>query len=351
VTVARAQPRIVLHVGAPKTASTYLQRRLRADPEYLRGHRIYVPVLPAVAGMAGNAKLLATALSRRPSLSFQRAFPEMDVGALDPARLVAELLAGWRPDVESVVLSAENLRPNHACRLRDLLPVSAPCVVVLFVRRQDRWTDSYFSQLVKTNDINDDIGTFVARLCDTEGERLCCPDWTAHYEAWRDAFGSCEVVFYDEVCSDVFAAFVAAAGLEAVPDLLDIDHAQVSLDIHQLAYLLELERPIDFSDFVQHRSASTQASQQLGLQPARSLLSATDLARLRERFEASNRRLMRMLGRDDETTPLRIDATCASERYCDLRRLHSSGANARHRQLADAIYAEATGPRAGPRPS
>ena len=112
--MAANSPRIVVHIGAPKTASTYLQRRLRADPNHLRRHGIYVPILPLVAEMAGNAKLLATALSRRPSLTFQRAFPKMDVSALDPTRLVAELLQDWRADSESVVLSAENFRPNHA---------------------------------------------------------------------------------------------------------------------------------------------------------------------------------------------------------------------------------------------
>src|SRR5437899_11204750 len=91
-------PRIVLHVGAPKTASTYLHRRLRADPAHLRKHGIYVPVLPVVAQTAGQAKLVATALSQQPSLTFQRAFPEIDVSPPDPARLRAALRQDWPPD-------------------------------------------------------------------------------------------------------------------------------------------------------------------------------------------------------------------------------------------------------------
>jgi hypothetical protein len=336
--MAANSPRIVLHVGAPKTASTYLQRRLRADPSYLRKHGIYVPVLPLVAEMAGNAKLLATALSRRPSLTFQRTFPKIDVSALDPARLVTELLQDWRADSESVVLSAENLRPNHAGRLRELLPATAPCVVVLFVRRQDRWIDSYFNQMVKVNEIHEGISTFVARLCDTDGERLCRPDWFAHYEAWRDAFGNCKIVFYDEVASDVFGAFVAAAGLEPVPDLIDIDPAQVSLNIHELAYLLDLKTPINYPDFLLRRAASEKASRQLGLHEIRSLLSNADLARLRDRFQASGDRLLTTLGRNDNPTLLRLDASSDSDRYCNLREFYASESYARYRELADAIY-------------
>src|SRR6266850_1965890 len=82
-------------------------------------------------------------------------------GALHPARIVTELLKDWRADSESLVLSAENLRPKQARPLRELLPTSTPCVVVLFVRRQDRWVDSYFNQLVKTNEIHEKPSAFV----------------------------------------------------------------------------------------------------------------------------------------------------------------------------------------------
>jgi hypothetical protein len=336
--MAANSPRIVVHIGAPKTASTYLQRRLRADPNHLRKHGIYVPVLPLVAEMAGNAKLLATALSRQPSLTFQRAFPRIDVSALDPNRLVAELLQDWRADSESVVLSAENFRPNHARRLRELLPKTAPRLVVLFVRRQDRWIDSYFNQMVKTNEINEGISTFVARLCDTDGERLCRPDWFAHYEAWRDAFGDCKVVFYDEVASDVFGAFIAAAGLEPLPDLIDIDRAQVSLNIYELAYLLDLKTPIDYPEFLLRRAASEKASRRLGLHETRSLLSSADLERLRNRFEASDQRLLAALGRNNSPTLLQLDVRSASDSYCDLKKFYASESYTRYRELTDAIY-------------
>ena len=335
--IAARSPRIVLHVGAPKTASTYLQRRLRADPNHLRKHHIYVPVLPAVAEMAGNAKLLATALSRRPSLTFQRAFPDIDVSALDPAKLVAELLQDWRRDSESVILSAENFRPHHARRLRELLPGTAPTVVVLFVRRQDRWIDSYFNQMVKVNETTEEISAFVARLCDTDGERFCRPDWFANYEAWRDAFGDCRVVFYDEVASDVFGAFIAAAGLEPVPDLIDIDRAQVSLNIYELAYLLDLKNP-DYPEFLLRRAASEKASRRLGLHETRSLLSKADLERLRNRFEASNRRLMAALGRNNNSALLRLDVSPDLDSYCDLKKFYVSESYMRYRELADAIY-------------
>ena len=336
--MASVSPRIVLHIGAPKTASTYLQRRLRANADALRRHGVYIPVIPAVAAMAGNAKLLATTMSRRPSLTFQRGFPEIDVSKLDPAKIMAELLSDWRSATESVVLSAENLRPNHAQPLRALLPASADCVVVLFVRRQDRWIDSYYNQMVKTNEVADEIGPFVAKLCDTEGERLCRPDWFANYEAWRGALGNCRIVFYDEVANDVFRAFFDAAGLPDLPNLIDVDRAQVSLNIYEVAYLLEQKQPMEFADFLQRKNASEKASRRLGSDKTQSFLSNADLARLHNRFDESNRRLAVALGRETNPDPLQIDASVDSNSYCDLRQLYDSESYSEYRQLADAIY-------------
>lgn len=333
-------PRIVIHVGAPKTGSTYLQNRLRADPAHLRKRGIYVPVLPAVAQMAGNAKLLATILSRRPSLSFQRVFPHIDVSAIAPSSIVAELLGDWRPNAESVILSAENFRPDHALALRRLLPTCAPSVVVLFVRRQDQWVESYFNQLTKTADLSEDLSSFVARLCDTQGERFCRPDWYAHYQAWRQAFGNCNIVFYDEAKSDLFGAFLKAAGLPPVSDLVDVDRAQVSLNIHELAYLLALERPFSHNSFVRRRTASGDASRRLGLVPGCSILGPTEHAQLRRRFETSNRSLLEAIGRASEPELLRL--THATSYRC-LDDIYPSDGYARHKVLADAIFAEDIG--------
>ena len=289
--------------------------------------------------MAGNAKLLAITLSRRASSTFRRAFPNIDVSALDPVQILADLLKDWRSDSESLVLSAENLRPKQALPLRELLPTTAPCVVVLFVRRQDRWVDSYFNQLVKTNEIHEKPSAFVERLGRDDDEHRFCPDWLSHYEVWRNAFGNCHVVFYDEVASDVFGAFLDAAGFGSVPGLIDIDPAQVSLDVYELAYLLEQKSPIDSAEFLRRKDASEKASREFGVRKACSLLSTEDLARLRERFIESNRRLVTALRRGEKDSPLQLDQNSNSEAYCSLPGLYASEPYARFRKLADAIYA------------
>lgn len=331
-------PRIVVHVGAPKTASTYIQRRLRTNAERLRKRGIYLPVLPEVAQMAGNAKLLPLALGQRPSLTFRRAFPNIDIAALDPDRIASDLLREWRSDSESVILSAENLRPIHARRLRELIPTQTPSIIVLFVRRQDRWLDSYFNQMIKTNEIHEEISTFLARLIQGDDQRLCRPDWFAHYQSWRDAFGDCKVVFYDEV-KNVFDSFLSAAGFGPMPDLVDIDAAQVSLNVFELAYLLDLKVPFEHPDFLRRKSASEKASDRLDVHDKRSVLSESDLARLREAFAESNRRLIAALGRSETPSPLQLDQTINASSYVSLPELYASTAYLDYRASADALYA------------
>lgn len=328
--------RIILHVGAPKTGSTYIQRRLRADPEGLRRQGVHVPVLPAVVQMAGNAKLLATVLSEEPSLSFIRAFPNIDVSQMDPAQIVADLLRDWRSDREDVVLSAENFRPSHAARLRRLLPPDVETVVVLFVRRQDRWIESYHNQLVKTGDTRLDPRSFVDLIMDPPTDRLCCPDWWINYEAWWQAFGQCRIVFFEEARADLLGGFFAAAETPHPLTVPDIPPQQESLDLHQYAYLMTAEPSLPHTDFLKRRAASAAASLQLEA-PAKRRLLYTDLDRLTARFSASNNRLLEALGRSADDKALRLLDDGAPP--VTLGEVLGSDAYRRHRELADALYA------------
>lgn len=176
--------RIVLHVGSAKTGSTYVQKRLRLDGDYVRSRGIFVPVLDEVKRIAGNAKLLAACLSKERTYQFNRAFPMIDPTVLDPQNLVDRLLANWRPDSETVVLSAEDFLHSHAKILKEMLPHDVEVTVVLCIRRQDQWINSLYSQWIKTGSFSGSMSGFLAALDDPKMHLYRAPDWFRDYEVW-----------------------------------------------------------------------------------------------------------------------------------------------------------------------
>jgi hypothetical protein len=330
--------RMVIHVGAPKTGSTYIQKRLRVDPCYLRSAGIYVPVHPKTERMAGNAKLLATAFLGNPSASFARAFPNIDVANLQPSDVLNELLSGWQRNTETIVLSAENFRSSHAMRLREILPPDINPTPILFVRRQDEWFESYYNQLIKTRDIMDDLPSFIEKICAADDGRFCHPDWFAHYNAWKEAFGTCQVAFFEEARSDIFTAFLEAARLPKLPNLPEIDRKQVSLSPYQLAYLFELNQDIPFAEFITHRKASEKAAKQYGASEKLTFLAPNTRMELLEQFQESNQKLFHALGRRDGDSIFDLSKTAAT--YIPLEDFLCSSDYLRFKGICNAISNE-----------
>lgn len=142
------QHTLYLHIGLPKTASTYLQsslfprlthltyrdtprsRLFDTDEDRARGHRL----LPAFIGRATGIWQAAG------------------------ARLFAELLGGDRPADRSLLISDEGIgrfgsRPSTlAAHLHALRPAAADAgfgriALLCLIRRQDRWLASHYAQM------------------------------------------------------------------------------------------------------------------------------------------------------------------------------------------------------------
>ena len=331
--------RIILHVGAPKTGSTYLQRRLRSAPEAVRSSGLYVPVLPSVQAMAGNAKLLATVLSDAPSRSFTRTFPGIDTIVLSPADVFAELIGDWRSADEALLLSAENFRPKHASRLRSLIPANTQVTVALFVRAQDAWFESYYNQLIKTRDIQQDLPSFIDDVLACLSDRYCTPDWLYNYEVWRKSFGDCRIILYEEHQDNLFNAFFDALDLPIPKDVPDIDRQQESMDLFQLMYLMRVAPDKPFDVFYRRRLASAEASRRI-LPPKARILTRQDSDRLSDLYESSNQKLMGLLGRATGGAALVLmRPPCEG---ISLEREEATEAYQSYRALADEIFQSAS---------
>jgi hypothetical protein len=332
------QARVILHIGGPKTGSTYIQKRLRLAPDLLRKRGIYVPVLPDVSLMAGNAKLIPVAIDRNASKSFRRAFPNIDLGKLNPESVVAELTKDWQRESEVLILSAENFRSGHAQIMRDLLPKNTNYTIKLFIRRQDSWVDSYFNQLTKTNDINDSIDQFVTRMCESKEGIIASPDWYNQHHAWSKAFGHCDVINFEDAQSNLLEQIIPSEQFGTLEDYPDLSPEQVSIGVFQIAYLLKLDATTPFTDFILHRNAAEEAARVSGLNMKRSLLSSKARLRLQDRFELGNSRLLSKIGKSKDS-PL-LDIKIESDNYCDLHDLYDSSDYAHFLELTKKFLAQ-----------
>lgn len=297
---------IIFHVGAPKTGSTYLQKRLRANTQILKSRAICYPVLPAFRSIEANAKTITMGMDKTSAGNFSKHFPKVKVDDLKAEKELQRLLALVPRKTERVILSSEKMRLQHARLLRDLIPGNIECKIVLIVRKQDDWLDSYFSQLAKNNNVNT-VDQLLSKIVNQGISEYCYPDWLAHYKEWQDNFEDCRVIFYDDKDRPFFQEFTGELGFESDTEFNEIERANMSLSINELAFLTNLPEEMPRREFLRHRSACKHAANGIEAMHVKySVVSSRHRKFLREQFEDSNTQLSELLG--DERYLLRMDA-------------------------------------------
>ncbi len=286
---------IIFHVGAPKTGSTYLQKRILQNKEALQSRGICYPTRTGFERIAANAKLINYGIDPEKATEFRKAFPAVDVGQLDPTEEFNALLSKCPSDTKTVILSSEGMLPRYAPDLARFVPTGPQTTIVLCVRRQDSWIDSFFNQEAKKNRMNS-IDDVVDLALNGGNETLCQPDWWQHYQNWSANFERCEVLFFDQKTPSFWDSFAQVAGFE--PDAMqDIDRANESLSPMVLLYLACLPSAMPRAEFMIHRKAAQKLAQPIDLSPKKfSMISRAARADLRARFEAGNDRLQKHFG-------------------------------------------------------
>jgi hypothetical protein len=180
---------LVLHIGLHKTASSFVQGLLAASRDDLLAHGVLYPttgiVDKAEAGTregAGSGQALLSRPGRQHALKSQ---------------LFAEIPDG----VSTVLISSEEFgrvaaTPTPA-RLVARFSAFRSIQVVLVLRRQDEWIESYYKQVVDQFR-NFETRSFVQFLHEA-GPRLL--DFHARFSPWRDLVGpeNFHVLSYDDL--------------------------------------------------------------------------------------------------------------------------------------------------------
>ncbi|UMG93050.1 hypothetical protein [Nocardioides sp. TF02-7] len=179
---------LILHIGLHKTATTYLQNAWGVHRYDLLREGVLYPLTGLVEGGASTREGAQSghALFSRPG---------------DKRSLVTDLLTELPDTASTVLLSSEDFSlPRAEPTPEQLLARFAAfgtVKVVLVLRRQDRWIESWYKQLV------DQFGNRETRSLDEflrdEGPRLL--DYHARFLPWRELVGpdAFHVISYDDV--------------------------------------------------------------------------------------------------------------------------------------------------------
>ena len=190
----RARPRLTLHIGIHRTGTTALQRSLTAARPALAEQDIHY------AFDKVNHNFVAEGLKQgeRHSRSFVH-------------QLIEEGLDSGKGHV---IVSAENLAglrdPGPLWDLQRYFDVQ----VLAYLRRQDRWLESWYNQAVRWP-WNADIARLDPDAFYRRARRFHWLDYRALHERWSKVFGADRVHFrkFEHARADLLADFCVATGL------------------------------------------------------------------------------------------------------------------------------------------
>jgi hypothetical protein len=173
--------RLVLHLGLHKTATTYVQNVLSARRYDLLREGVLYPL--AGSGLLARGVDRPMSSTREGAQSGHALFTKRG----DRQQTMAELLDELPDSASTVLLSSEDFSLGLMTPEEYLtrFSVFGSVEVVLVLRRQDVWVESFYKQVV------DQYGNFETRSFEEylaqEGQRLL--DYHARFTPWREAVG------------------------------------------------------------------------------------------------------------------------------------------------------------------
>jgi hypothetical protein len=179
---------LILHIGLHKTATSYLQNVLSTRRYDLLREGVLYPTTGSADG--------ATSRTREGAQSGHIQLTRLR----DGRDVVSELLDEIPDAASTVLLSSEDFtlpRANAAAQYISRFSAFGNVQVVLVLRRQDVWIESYYKQIV------DQYGKFETRSFDEFVEQMGPKllDFHTRFSPWRDLVGpeSFHVLSYDDL--------------------------------------------------------------------------------------------------------------------------------------------------------
>lgn len=204
---------IIIHAGAPKTATTYIQRGLHSNREMLADNGVYLPI-------TGRLEMEPNAVCHH-HLAWSLINPAQYPGARNPWPALAEEIA--QSDAPTVILSSEAFsrvasKGDGADRVSAaVLELGGAVTIVYFVRNQLSLMNSLYGQRVKSFRLVESFGFHTLKY---RGRRLF--DHEALLKPWytNDDLGLVALPFTGSREVDPLVELLRLAGVQAKPDAL-----------------------------------------------------------------------------------------------------------------------------------
>lgn len=204
---------LVLHIGMHKTATTYLQNVFSARRYDLASHGVLYPNT--------GIRMSVDTRTRDGAQSGHAYF----TGRSSIDHLMADLLVEVPPNATTVLMSSEDFSRTIPTPEEQFAKFSAfgSVKVVLVLRRQDVWIESFYKQIV------DQYGAFETRsfgdYVAEEGPRLL--DYYTRFSPWRDLVGpeNFHVLSYDDLAdgAEIGRRILQIAGVDGLEDFPGVD--------------------------------------------------------------------------------------------------------------------------------
>ncbi len=203
--------RLIIHIGLPKTGTTFLQHSLFSARAELEAQGVLYP--DPIAGLGpverksvGHHWLAHALLGRRKRFTADADFALLNDHVAGLRQAIAE------SPVETAIISSEEMsafREPMIRELRSLLP-DMNIQILVYLRRQDLWLNSYFAQMAKVRK-----EATPKEIFKSEKWRL---DYEKFLEDWSTHFGSENVLVrpygtgegYDDLWTDFLTAIGVA---------------------------------------------------------------------------------------------------------------------------------------------
>lgn len=296
---------VYLHIGLPKTATSYLQNLIRAHRDDLMDQGVWIPARPLYAHRMAAETMSGVRAEQADVENIKTVALQDALEDLKPALTDSRF--------SHIVLSSEYFSLGSADRAKALISAQTdlPVRIVLYLRRQDYLTESGYNQDIKAMGSSHPLGD------PKYSEHL---DWERLLEHWAAAFGPAAIraIGYDRAARDgaVQRSFFEALDAGHVLDNGELAHDGGAANASLPADLLEFKRLANsFGEFGLDKWLSAVA--ETGHWAPKYRMSADMSEQYRALYEESNRRVVAKYFNGDADALALDEAPAAADRGVD----------------------------------